>query len=140
MPPRIAKSVSVKSGTGFSLIELLVVLVIVGILGAFALPAYQQYGVRAKRVAAQAEMLDIANRQQQYLMSNRSYASVADLTAGGYVLSNAVGALYSYDIALSSSAVPGYTITFTPVAGGAQAGDGALALSSEGVKTPAEKW
>ena len=57
---------------GFSLIELMVVVAIITILAVIAYPSYTQYLIRANRSAAQAEMLDIANRQQQFLLTNRT--------------------------------------------------------------------
>ncbi len=119
---------------GFTLIELMVTVAIVGILAAVAFPAYTQYIVRANRSAAQAQMLDIANRQQQFLLANRAYATKVVLTASGYSLPADVGARYGYDITVGAGTVPSFTITFTPVVGASQAGDGALTLDSEGVK------
>lgn len=123
---------------GFTLIELMITVVVVAILAAIALPSYRQYIVRSKRSAAQAQMMDIANRQQQFLLANRNYADKAALEAGGYALPAEVGANYSYGIALSTTAIPAYTLTFTPTGG--QAADGALTLNSDGVKAPPEKW
>jgi type IV pilus assembly protein PilE len=71
---------------GFTLIELMITVAIVAILAAVALPSYRQYVVRSKRSAAQAQMMDIANRQQQFLLANRSYADKTALTASGYAL------------------------------------------------------
>lgn len=123
---------------GFTLIELMIVVVIVGILAAIVYPSYTQHVVKANRVAAQAQMMDIANRQQQFLLANRSYVSKTDLEASGYSLPADVSARYSYAITLGAGAVPSYTITFTP--SGAQTDDGVLTLNNEGVKTPAAKW
>ena len=123
---------------GFTLIELMITVAIIGILAAVAYPAYTQYVIRANRVAAQSEMMDIANRQQQFLLSNRSYASKATLEASGYTLPSSVSSKYGYAIAIGGGAVPSYTLTFTPT--GAQASDGNLALTSEGSKTPVDKW
>jgi type IV pilus assembly protein PilE len=123
---------------GFTLIELMITVAIVAILAAIALPSYRQYIVRSKRSAAQAQMMDIANRQQQFLLANRSYADKTALTASGYALPAEVNSNYSYDIVLSTTGIPGYTLTLTPIGG--QTGDGALTLNSDGVKTPAEKW
>jgi type IV pilus assembly protein PilE len=123
---------------GFTLIELMITVAIVAILAAVALPSYRQYVVRSKRSAAQAQMMDIANRQQQFLLANRSYADKTALTASGYALPAEVNSNYSYDIVLTTTGVPGYTLTLTPIGG--QTGDGALTLNSDGVKTPAEKW
>jgi type IV pilus assembly protein PilE len=123
---------------GFTLVELMIVVVIVGILAAIVYPSYTQHVVKANRVAAQAQMMDIANRQQQFLLANRSYVSKTDLEASGYSLPADVSARYSYAITLGAGAVPSYTITFTP--SGAQTDDGVLTLNNEGVKTPAAKW
>ncbi|WP_432726996.1 type IV pilin protein [Variovorax sp. W6] len=127
-----------RRSSGFTLIELMITVAIVAILASIALPSYQQYVVRSKRSAAQAQMLDIANRQQQFLIANRGYADKAALTASGYSLPAEVSGNYSYDVTLSTTGIPGYTLTFTPT--GAQSGDGNLTLTSEGVKAPSGKW
>ena len=123
---------------GFTLIELMIAVVIIGILLAVALPAYQDYVISGNRTAAQAQMMDIANRQQQYLLANRSYASKTQLESSGYALPSEVSRSYSYTITLGSGSVPSFTITFDST--GSQASDGDLTLNSEGVKTPAGKW
>ena len=123
---------------GFTLIELMVVVTIVAILAAIALPSYRQYVIRGNRVAAQSAMMDIANRQKQFLIANRAYASEATLTASGYSLPTDVAANYDPSIAVGSGTVPSFTITFTAIGG--QVSDGDLTLNSEGVKTPSGKW
>ena len=123
---------------GFTLIELMIAVVIVGILAAIVYPSYTQYVVKANRAAAQAQMMDIANRQQQFLLANRSYVSKTELESSGYSLPSDVSARYSYAINLGAGAVPSYTITFTP--SGSQTDDGILTINNEGVKTPAAKW
>lgn len=127
-----------KRSQGFTLIELMVVAAIVAILAAIAFPSYQQYIIRGKRSGAQAQMMDIANREQQYLLANRAYASKSALESGGYALPSEVASDYSYSITVGSGSPPTFTITFTP--SGSQASDGNLTLASDGTKTPASKW
>lgn len=123
---------------GFTLIELMIVVAIIGILASIALPSYREYVIRGNRVAAQAQMMDIANRQQQFLLANRAYASKTTLEGSGYSLPSEVSGKYDYGIDVGTDAVPSFTIKFT--AKGAQTSDGNLSLTSEGVKTPAAKW
>ncbi len=123
---------------GFTLIELMIAVAIVAILAMIAWPNYQKYVIRGKRSAAQAQMMDIANREQQYLLANRSYASKSQLEAAGYALPSDVGSNYTYAVDLGTGSMPTFTITFT--ATGSQSSDGNLSLTSEGVKTPSGKW
>lgn len=123
---------------GFTLIELVITVAVIGILAAIALPSYQQYVIRSKRSAAQAQMMDIANRQQQYMLANRSYADKTALQAGGYSLPAEVSSGYDYSITLGTGAVPSFLVTFTPK--GSQASDAILTLNNEGLKSPPEKW
>lgn len=124
---------------GFTLVELMVALAIIAILASIALPSYQQYVIRGNRAAAQAEMLDIANRQQQFMLADREYADLSKLNASGYALSSEVSDKYTVTMDVDNSATPPiFTVTMTPK--GSQSEDGALTLNSAGVKSPASKW
>lgn len=127
-----------KENRGFSLIELMIVIAVVGILAAIALPAYSQYVIRAKRNAAMAQMVELANREQQYFQATRAFADKATLVSNGYLLPDEVADRYTWNVTVGSATVPTYTITFTGT--GPQATDGALTLDQAGTKTPADKW
>ena len=126
---------------GFTLIELMIAVAVLGILAAIAFPAYQSQVRKGNRAAAQGAMMDIANKQQFYLSSQRQYAAaLSDLA--GYSLPAEVSRHYTVTLAADNSATPPtFTITATPT--GAQVADGALTLDSTGTKTragDATKW
>lgn len=123
---------------GYSLIEVMIVVVIISILAGIAYPSYQDSVRKGNRSAAQNDMLEIANRQKQFLIANRSYATKAQLEASGYQLSSDVSANYDWGITLGAGAAPTFTVTFT--AKGSQLSDGDMTLNSIGVKTPVAHW
>ena len=130
-----------KRHRGFSLIELMIAVAIIAIIIAVALPSYQSYLRRGHRGAAQTFMLDIANREQQYLLDARSYTTdipgVLKLTP-----STDLAARYTFAVAVPNPDPGSLAISFkiTATASGSQAVDGNLTLDNLGNKTPAEKW
>lgn len=127
-----------RSQKGFTLIELMIVVAIIGILAAIVYPSYRAYVIKSKRNAAQSFMLDIANRQKQYLLDARTYSTtLANL--GITTLPTEVSPNYTIDEPITvGTAPPSFRITATPI--GAQASDGALTLTDTGIKGPSGKW
>lgn len=106
---------------GFTLIELMITVAVIGILAAVAFPSYTQYIVRANRSAAQSFMYTVANRQEQSMLNARSYFSVAtgtaaEWTAVSITVPAEVQANYVITVASDNTAgaPPTYTITATP--------------------------
>lgn len=121
---------------GFTLIELMIVVVIVGILTMIALPAYQDYVRKSRRSDALSEMLDIQLQEEKWRANNVKYA----------LMPSSVGAVDTayYDFSLTAT-TNSYTITATPL--GAQLKDKqygvactSLTLNQSSEKTPPECW
>lgn len=136
---------------GFSLIELLVIVAILGILIAIALPSYKQYMTLANRAAAKAFLLEIFSRQEVRVGQMGSYATTIaelglttppDVQAAGYAISITPQTLTLQAAAGTEPAVTmvGFAARATPATGSAQEGDGELSINQFGLKLPVTKW
>jgi type IV pilus assembly protein PilE len=61
--------------SGFTLIEMMIVVAIIGILGAFAIPAYQDYVLRGKLAEAYSQLSSLQLKMEQYYQDNRTYGT-----------------------------------------------------------------
>jgi len=130
-----------RSNQGFSLIELMIAMAVIGILTAVAWPSYQNYVIRSSRQAAQTELLQLANLQEKIYLNANSYA--VSITAayngredGGLGKTNGTTDDGKYALTITPNATPTQTflITATPVGGSTQAGDGTITISSDGTR------
>jgi len=115
---------------GFTLIELMIVVIVIGILAAIAIPSYQQYVLRSHRAVAKADLSEYAQRAERYHSSNNSYS--------GYALPSKVspreGGTTRYDLSYKGD---GSTFTITASPAGTQVKDscGKLTLDQANRKT-----
>ena len=131
-----------KKNRGFTLIEILIVMVVIGILAAIAIPSYQSQLRKGTRASAQALMADMANKQQFYLQSQRQYTT--DYTQLGIsALPQEVSSFYDVTITANNTATPmTFTINAAPKSGTRQEADGWITLDSTGSKASqySNKW
>lgn len=135
-----------RAARGFSLIELMVVLFVVGILAAVAIDQYSSYMVRATRSAAQAYLLTIASKQEEFVVRNHFYAMSAvklptndDPDERGLGLTEPTDVTTYYTISIEPL-TNGFVAIATAKPGTRQTPDGDLKVNHRGVKTPPDKW
>ncbi len=101
--------------TGFTLLELMIVVTIIGILASIAYPAYQDSVRKARRAEAKSALVEAANSMERYYTQNGSYTgAVAGTTFSSTVPTNGQGTIF-YNLTLASTTTT-FTITATPTA------------------------
>jgi len=117
---------------GFTLIELMITVAIVGILAAVAYPSYQTHVLKSRRATAQACLVELAQFMERYYTTNMTYASATlpttqcqtDLTGH-----------YTFSFSGTPNATA-YTIQAVAQGGQASGGCTPLSLNQSGTKTP----
>ena len=91
-------------GAGFTLLELMLVVAIIGILVAIALPSYTQYVDRAKRADGKAALQEVAGRLERYYSDNNRFADADDtIPAGANAVTTSESGNYNITIVTSGT-------------------------------------
>jgi type IV pilus assembly protein PilE len=123
---------SCRKSRGFTLVELMIVIVIIGILAAIAIPSYQSSTKKSRRSAAEGDLMNFAQAMERYFTNNGSYTGA---TAAGVFSTQSPSsggtAYYTLSVAVTGGGAT-YTLTATPI--NAQAGDGKIELDNTGAR------
>lgn len=128
---------------GFTLIELMIVVVIIAILATIAYPSYRQYVIKTNRADVQVELMQAAHQLQNYKVVNHSYQN-AKLSSGAESQNFPLNGTPLYTLTLTDSQGKGlseatadnlsWLIVARPISTNGQKGDGAISIDIHGTK------
>ncbi|MEO8017904.1 MAG: type IV pilin protein [Pseudomonadota bacterium] len=108
---------------GISLLELLIVLVIVGIIGALVLPGYRQYLLRINRTEAMTALMQVQGAEESFYQRHNTYTgNIFAAPPGGLAMPASIANRYRLSVAVATDGQT-YIATATPAPGGAQEAD-----------------
>lgn len=130
-----------KTKTGFTLIELMIVVAVVAILAAIAYPSYLEQTRKSRRTDGKVKLMEVMHAQERSYTLNNTYTT--DLSALGFPVGGggveSDEGYYTITAAACGSGISS-CVSLTATAGAAQESDGDLTLDSIGNKTPIDKW
>ena len=127
-----------RSEAGFTLLEMMIVVAIIGILASIAYPSYQEQVAEGRRVDAQANLLSLAQHMERHFTENGSYLGAAL----PYNESPKDGADKYYDLTVPASTAVSYTLRAVPKNGmvGDRCGNMDVTNIGQKVAAQAECW
>jgi len=121
---------------GFTLIELMVTVAIIGILAGIGIPAYQSYMREARRSEGTSGLLEMQSLQERWRLNNTTYGTAANLATVGTLPTSTY---YTFSVTANSATA----FTLSAAAQGSQTSDSgctSLTINQAGVRTPIACW
>ena len=119
--------------SGFTLIELMIVVAVIGILAAIAYPSYAQYVERARRKDATAVMLEAAQFVERYFTERRTYVGVDAALPATLSKAPREGTAI-YDVNITNITATTYVLSAIPIAAYTPSKCGSLSVNQQGVR------
>ena len=119
---------------GFTLIEMMIVVAVIGVLAAIAYPSYQRYVIKSKRTDMMSEMQNIASEIESRKLAQGSYSAISAGVKTDFATAYPSQGTQLYDVTITDPLVAKWTIIASPKTGTQMASDGNLSLNYQGVK------
>ncbi|MGP5502107.1 type IV pilin protein [Psychrobacter faecalis] len=137
----VMQSLSDNDG-GFTLIEMMIVVAIIGVLAAIAYPSYQRYVIKTKRTDMMSEMQNIASEIESRKLAQGSYSAISAAVKTSFATAYPRQGTQLYDVTINPTTLtpPDNTltnkwiITATPKTNSQMTNDGILTLNYQGIK------
>ena len=133
---------STDNSKGFTLVELMIVVAIIGVLAAIAYPSYQRYVIKTKRTDMMSEMQNIASEIESRKLAQGSYSAISAGIKTDFAIAYPRQGTQLYDVTINPTTLtpPDNTltnkwiITATPKTNSQMTNDGILTLNYQGIK------